>query len=51
MLVLGLVETALELVPDEIMQDVSVVTSAKLRGKPPHQILLDEALHIFLLDL
>ncbi len=45
MLVLGLVETALELVPDEIMQDISVVTSAKLRGKPPHQILLDEALH------
>jgi rRNA small subunit pseudouridine methyltransferase Nep1 len=44
-LVLGLVKTALELVPAEIVQDVAVVTSAKLRGKPPQHILLDEALH------
>ncbi len=45
MLVLGLIETALELVPDEIVKDASVITSAKLRGKLPQHILLDEALH------
>ena len=45
MLVLGLIESAIELVPEKLANDPSVVTSAQLRGKPPTQILLDESLH------
>jgi rRNA small subunit pseudouridine methyltransferase Nep1 len=45
MLVLGLIETALELVPEAITSDPAVVSSAQIRGKPPTQILLDESLH------
>jgi rRNA small subunit pseudouridine methyltransferase Nep1 len=45
MLFLGLIDAALELVPVEITNDPAVVSTAKSRGKPPNQILLDEALH------
>ncbi len=45
MLILGLIDAALELVPVEITSDPAVVSTAKSRGKPPDQILLDEALH------
>lgn len=45
MLILGLIDAALELVPVEIINDPAVVSTAKSRGKPPDQILLDEALH------
>jgi rRNA small subunit pseudouridine methyltransferase Nep1 len=45
MLFLGLIDAALELVPVEITSDPAVVSTAKSRGKPPDQILLDEALH------
>jgi rRNA small subunit pseudouridine methyltransferase Nep1 len=45
MLILGLIEAALELVPSKITQHPSVITSAKIRKKPPETMLLDEALH------
>lgn len=45
MLILGLIDTALELVPVEIRSDPAVVSNAQSRGKPPEHILLDEALH------
>jgi rRNA small subunit pseudouridine methyltransferase Nep1 len=45
MLVLGLIESAIELVPEKLTTDPSVVMSAQLRGKPTAQILLDESLH------
>lgn len=45
MLVLGLVETALELVPPELSKHPLVIASAQDRGKPPEAILLDEAYH------
>lgn len=45
MLILGLIDAALELVPEEIISDPAVISTAKSRGKPPDQILLDEALH------
>jgi rRNA small subunit pseudouridine methyltransferase Nep1 len=45
MLILGLIDTALELVPVEITSDPNVVSTAKSRGKSPEHILLDESLH------
>lgn len=45
MLVLGLIESSIELVPEMLAGDPVVVTSAQLRGKPPNHILLDESLH------
>ncbi|MFW9984574.1 MAG: 16S rRNA methyltransferase, partial [Candidatus Odinarchaeota archaeon] len=45
MLILGLIDAALELVPVEITSDPAVISTAKSRGKPPDQILLDDALH------
>ncbi len=45
MLILGLIDAALELVPIEITSDPAVVSTAKSRGRSPDQILLDEALH------
>lgn len=50
MLILGLVEAALELVPDAIAQEPAVVVAAKARGKVPHQTLLDEAVYHSLLQ-
>ncbi len=46
MIVLGLIETALELVPTELYTHPAVVNTAKHRGKTPHEILLDESLHL-----
>jgi rRNA small subunit pseudouridine methyltransferase Nep1 len=45
MLSLGIVETALELVPTAIAKHPSVVAAAKTRGRPPTGILLDEGVH------
>lgn len=45
MIILGLIETALELVPAELSTHPVVVNTAKMRGKPPQEILLDESLH------
>jgi len=45
MLSLGIVETALELVPPAIAKHPAVVAAAKIRGRPPARILLDEAVH------
>lgn len=45
MLILGFIETALELVPEEILQDPLILRNAKERGKSPEQLLLDEAVH------
>lgn len=45
MLVLGLIESSIELVPEKLATDTAVTASAQLRGKPPNQILLDESLH------
>ncbi len=45
MLVLGLIETALELVPADLANNIVVVGNAQMRGKPPTQILLDERFH------
>jgi rRNA small subunit pseudouridine methyltransferase Nep1 len=46
MIVLGLIETALELVPAELFTHPVVVNAAKIRGKTPPEILLDERLHL-----
>jgi len=43
MLLLGLVETSLELIPEEQARHPSVLRLAKARKKPPLQLLLDEA--------
>jgi rRNA small subunit pseudouridine methyltransferase Nep1 len=43
MLLLGLVETSLELIPEDQLRHPSVLRLAKTRGKPPSQLLLDEA--------
>ncbi|MFX1245652.1 MAG: 16S rRNA methyltransferase [Promethearchaeota archaeon] len=43
MLLLGLVETSLELVSEEMVQHSSVLRTAKARGKEPAHLLLDEA--------
>ena len=43
MLLLGLVETSLELVPETHVRHPSVLHLAKLRGKPPTRLLLDES--------
>ena len=45
MLVLGLIETALELVPPELTSHPAILQTAKMRGKAPEEILLDESLH------
>ncbi len=45
MLILGLIETALELVPKDLAHHPAIVANARLRNKPPTQILLDERLH------
>ena len=42
MLFLGLVETSLELIPEDQLGHSSVLQLAKTRGKPPSQLLLDE---------
>jgi len=44
-LVLGIVEAALELVPEDIAGHPAVVAAARARGRPPEQTLLDESLH------
>ena len=46
MIVLGLIETALELVPAELTTHPVVVNAAKVRGKAPNKMLLDESLHL-----
>jgi rRNA small subunit pseudouridine methyltransferase Nep1 len=43
MLLLGLVETSLELIPEEQTRHPAVLRLAKSRGKPPGHLLLDEA--------
>ena len=43
MLILGLVETSLELIPEQLARHPSVLRWAKKRGKPPTHLLLDEA--------
>ena len=45
MLVLGLIETALELVPTNLTSHPAILQTAKMRGKAPEEILLDESLH------
>lgn len=45
MLILGLVEAALELVPETIAHDSTVVAAARARRKVPRQTLLDESVH------
>jgi rRNA small subunit pseudouridine methyltransferase Nep1 len=45
MLVLGLIETALELVPKDLATHPAIIANAQLRNKTPEQILLDESLH------
>lgn len=45
MLSLGIVEAALELIPTAIAKHPSVIAAAKVRGRPPTRILLDEAVH------
>ncbi|MFX1510846.1 MAG: 16S rRNA methyltransferase [Promethearchaeota archaeon] len=45
MLTLGLIETALELVPKDLANHPAIVANAQLRNKPSTQILLDERLH------
>jgi len=45
MLVLGLIDTALELVPATIAHHPAILTNAQLRGKAPTEILLDESIH------
>lgn len=45
MLSLGLVETALELIPPAIAKHPAVVAAARTRGRPPTRMLLDEAIH------
>ncbi len=45
MLILGFIETALELVPEQIIQDPLILRNAQERGKSPKQLLLDEAVH------
>lgn len=45
MLSLGIVETALELVPTAIAKHPAVVAAARIRGRPPTRTLLDEAVH------
>jgi rRNA small subunit pseudouridine methyltransferase Nep1 len=45
MLILGIIEAALELVPKEITGHPTVQVSAKARRKKPHHLLLDEAVH------
>lgn len=45
MLSLGIVETALELVLTAIAKHPAVVAAAKIRGRPPTRMLLDEAVH------
>lgn len=44
------VETALELVPPEILRHPSVRRNAKRRGKRPEETLLDRSLHHFAMD-
>ena len=44
-LVLGIVEAALELVPPDIAGHPAVMSAAKARGRRPEQTLLDEAIH------
>ncbi|MFX1563961.1 MAG: 16S rRNA methyltransferase [Promethearchaeota archaeon] len=45
MLILGIVEAALELIPEAIAHDSTVVTAAKTRRKVPAHTLLDESIH------
>ena len=45
MLIIGLIETALELVPEDIADHPVVVNTAQKRGKQPTKILLDESIH------
>jgi rRNA small subunit pseudouridine methyltransferase Nep1 len=45
MLILGIVEAALELIPEMITHDSTVIAAAKSRRKVPRQTLLDEAIH------
>lgn len=45
MLYVVLVDSALELVPQQLWCERSVISSAKSRGKHPGQILLDRSLH------
>lgn len=45
MLVLGLIETALELVPTDLANHPTVMNSAQKRGKTPTEVLLDESIH------
>ncbi|MEM3386404.1 MAG: ribosome biogenesis protein [Nitrososphaerales archaeon] len=45
MLYVVLVESALELVPQQLWSERSVLSSAKNKGKHPSQILLDRSLH------
>jgi len=42
---IALVESALELVPREIMSHPAVVNNAKKRGKKPSEVLLDVSIH------
>lgn len=45
MLVLGLIQTALELIPAHLVNHPVVVDNAQSRGKTPQAMLLDERLH------
>jgi rRNA small subunit pseudouridine methyltransferase Nep1 len=45
MLVLGLIQTALELIPAHLVNHPIVLDNARSRGKPPQELLLDERLH------
>lgn len=45
MLILGLVEAALELIPEAIAHDSKVVAASKARKKVPIHTLLDESIH------
>ncbi len=45
MLILGLLETGLELIPTEIVNNPTILSSAQLRGKTPETMLLDESFH------
>ncbi len=45
MLILGIIEAAIELVPEEITSHPSVIEAAQSRRKKPHHLLLDEAVH------
>ncbi len=50
MLILGLVEASLELVPETIADNSMVISAAKARGKIPSHTLLDESIYHTILE-